>query len=155
MISPMRVIVTGDRNWYAPDLAEEVVGRLLVRYGPGLVIVHGGATGIDRSFAEACDDLGVEQEAYPARWEELDAPGAVIRYDKRNRPYNANAGPIRNAEMVAAGAGMCIALHRAIRSSKGTKDRARRALAAGIPTYLIASEAAEPKGLRVGDASLN
>jgi len=41
----MRVIVTGDRDWYAPDLAAEVVKRLLVRYGPDLVIVHGGATG--------------------------------------------------------------------------------------------------------------
>jgi hypothetical protein len=27
----MRVIVTGDRNWYAPELAAEVVKRLLVR----------------------------------------------------------------------------------------------------------------------------
>src|SRR3954468_13843106 len=100
----MRIIVTGDRNWYAPDLAEQVLNRLLVRYEPGLVIVHGGATGIDRSFAEACDDLGVEQEAHPPRWYELDLPGAVIRYDKRNRPYNANAGSIRNAEMIQAGA---------------------------------------------------
>jgi hypothetical protein len=26
------------------------------------VIVHGGAIGIDRSFAEACGELGIEQE---------------------------------------------------------------------------------------------
>ena len=82
----MRIIVTGDRNWYAPDLAEQVLNRLLLRYGPGLVIVHGGATGIDRSFAEACGELGVEQEAHPAGWDDLDHPEAVIRYDKRNRP---------------------------------------------------------------------
>jgi hypothetical protein len=146
--------VTGDRNWYAPDFAEEVLNRLIIRYGPGLVIVHGGATGIDRSFAEACGEVGVEQEAHPARWEELDHPDAVIRYDRRNRPYNANAGPIRNAEMVAAGAEMCLAFHRAIFASKGTKDCARRAIAAGIPTYLINSEAAEPSRLRDGDARL-
>jgi hypothetical protein len=29
----MRVIVTGDRNWYAPELAEQVINRLLARYG--------------------------------------------------------------------------------------------------------------------------
>src|SRR5262245_52005376 len=46
----MRIIVTGDRNWYAPDLAEQVINRLILRYGPSLVIVHGAATGIDRSF---------------------------------------------------------------------------------------------------------
>ncbi len=122
----MRIIVTGDRNWYAPDLAEQVINRLLVRYGPGLVIVHGAATGIDRSFAEACGEIGVDQEAHPARWDELDHPEAAIRYDKRNRPYNANAGPVRNAEMVAAGAEMCLAFHRAIGVSKGTKDCTRR-----------------------------
>jgi hypothetical protein len=35
----MRVIVTGDRNWSAPDLAEKVVNRLRLRFGRGLVIV--------------------------------------------------------------------------------------------------------------------
>jgi hypothetical protein len=150
----MRIIVTGDRRWYAPELAEQVLNRLLLRHGPDLVIVHGGDTGIDHSFSEACGELGVEQEAHQARWEELDHTEVVIRYDMRNRPYNANAGPIGNAEMVAAGAEMCLALHRAISASRGTNDCARRAIAAGIPTYLIDSERAEPKRLREGDARL-
>lgn len=150
----MRIIVTGDRNWYAPDLAEQVLNRLILRYGPGLVIIHGAATGIDRSFAEACGELEIEQEPLPARWEELDHPEAVIRYDGRGRPYNANAGPIRNQAMVDAGAGMCLAFHRAISASKGTKDCARRAIAAGIPTYLIDSDRAEPKRLKEGDPRL-
>ena len=131
-----------------------MLNRLLIRYGPGLVIVHGGATGINRSFAKACGELGVEQEAHPARWEELDVEGAVIRYDKWNRPHAAKAGPIRNAEMVAAGAEICLAFHRAISASKGTKDCARRAIEMGIPTYLINSEAANPKRLMAGDPHL-
>src|SRR3954469_6191128 len=118
----MRIIVTGDRNWYALDLTEQVLNRLMVRYGPALVIVHGVAAGIDRSFAEVCGDLGVEQEAHPARWEELDHPEAVIRYRANRTAYNANAVPIRNRAMVNAGAGMCLAFHRAISASKGTKD---------------------------------
>lgn len=150
----MRILVAGDRNWYAPDMAEEVLNRLLMRHGPGFVIVHGAATGIDRSFAEACGELGVEQEAHPARWEELDHPEAVIRYDKRNRPYNANAGPIRNAEMVALGAEMCLAFHRAISASKSTKNCARQAIEAGIPTYPIDSDEAKPKRLLAKDARL-
>jgi hypothetical protein len=36
--------------------------------------LHGAATGIDRSFAETCGDLGVDQEAHPAGWDELDHP---------------------------------------------------------------------------------
>ena len=50
----MRIIVTGDRHWYAPELAEQVLNWLLVRYGPGLVIVNGGgAESTDRSRKRA------------------------------------------------------------------------------------------------------
>jgi hypothetical protein len=149
----MRVIVTGNRQWYAPDLAEKLVNRLLRKYGPGLVIVHGAATGIDQSFAEACTNLGVEQEAHPARWDDLDLPGAVLRH-KNGRPYNARTAAVRNAAMVAAGAGMCVAFHRFLRQSRGTKDCVRRAIEAGIPTYLIDSKAARPRRLRAHDARL-
>jgi YspA, cpYpsA-related SLOG family len=150
----MRILVTGDRHWYAPDLAEQVLNRLLVRYGPGLVIVHGATTAIDRSFAEACADLGIEQEAHPARREGLDHPESVIRHDKRDRPYNADAGSTRNGAMVESGAEMCLAFHRAITASRWTRDCIRRALRAGIPTYLIDSDAAVPRRLRAGDARL-
>jgi len=88
----MRVIVTGDRAGYAPELAEQIVSRLLIRFGPGLVIVQGAATGIDRSFAEVCGELGVEQGAHPARWEELDHPEAVIRYDKAEQALQRECG---------------------------------------------------------------
>jgi hypothetical protein len=151
----MRVIVTGDRSWYDRNLARQVVNGLLLRYGPDLVIVQGAATGIDASFADACDDLGVAQEPHPARWKNLKAPGAVIRYDQRDHPYNANAGPERNAEMVAAAAEMCIAFHRFLATSRGTKDCVRRAIKAGIPTYLIDSEKAEPRRLWEGDGRLD
>jgi hypothetical protein len=50
------------------------------------------------------------------------------------------AGPERNREMVEAGADLCIALHRSIETSKGTKDCVRQALAAGIPVWLVEDE---------------
>jgi hypothetical protein len=56
--------------------------------------------------------------------------------------------------MVDAGAGMCLAFHRYLANSKGTRDCARRAIAAGIPTYLIDSDRARPRRLRAGDARL-
>jgi hypothetical protein len=56
--------------------------------------------------------------------------------------------------MVAAGAELYLAFHRAVSASMGTKDCARRAIAAGIPTSLIASETAEPKRMVAGDARL-
>jgi hypothetical protein len=117
--------------------------------------MHGRAPGIDASFADACDDLSVQHEPHPARWKDLEAVGAVVKYDRRRHPYNANAGPERNAEMVAAGAEMCVALHRFLASSKGTKDCVRRAIEAGIPTYLIDSEAPVPRRLRADDGRLS
>ncbi|WP_240911583.1 DUF2493 domain-containing protein [Paludisphaera soli] len=118
---------------------------------PGFTIVHGGATGIDQSFAEACAELGIPQEVHPARWEALDMPGALISQDKRGRPYVAHAGPIRNQEMVDAGASMCLAFHRDLESSKGTLDCVRTAIAAEIPTYVCFDETATPVRLRAGD----
>ena len=100
--------------------------------------------------SEACDDAGIEQQRHPARWDDLHVKGAVVRHD-RKRPYNANAGPMRNAEMVALGADMCLALHRRIRLAKGTRDCALRAIEAGIPTYLIDSDAGDPRRLLVSD----
>jgi hypothetical protein len=69
-----------------------------------------------------------------------------------------DAGPVavarRNQAMVDAGADLCIALHRALGASKGTKDCAGRAVASGIPTYLVYSEAGRPSRIRAGDERL-
>jgi hypothetical protein len=146
----MRILITGDRAWYDPDMAESVLARLISRHGAGFTIVHGGATGIDKSFAEACAELDIPQEIHPARWEELDAPGALLKQDRNGRQYVANAGPIRNQEMVDAGADYCFAFHRELESSKGTLDCVRRAIKAGIPTYVCADETATPMRITRG-----
>ena len=90
------ILVTGDRHRRCDDLAERILNRLLSRYGPELVVVHGGAPGVDQSFHVACQTLGVTVEPHLADWKGL---GNV-------------AGPARNKEMVQAGADLCIALHR-------------------------------------------
>lgn len=123
----MRVLVTGSRDWHCPALAHAVVMRLRERYGPGLVVVHGAARGVDQSFADACEALGVQHEPHPADWS-----------------LGRRAGPERNAAMVALGAGLCIAVSRDIAASRGTRGCARLAIAAGIPTWLIEGDDARP-----------
>jgi len=59
----MRVIVTGDRFWVCPQLAAAVVKRLVDRYGPEIVIVHGDATGVDECFGRAAKGYGLTVEA--------------------------------------------------------------------------------------------
>jgi hypothetical protein len=118
MIVNMRIVrlvlVTGDRHWTCPDLAERIVSRLIARCGYDLVIIHGGACGFDQSFAVACRNLGIGAEPHLPDWWGL---GNI-------------AGPARNRRMVEEGADLCIALHRTIESSKGTKDCVRQAIAA-------------------------
>jgi hypothetical protein len=100
----------------------------VARYGPEIVIVHGAAPGVDESFELACRGLGVATEPHPAEWDR----------------FGKSAGPRRNQDMIDAGAGLCIAFHRSLATSKGTKDCVRQALEAGIPTYLVESNEAPP-----------
>lgn len=126
----VRVIITGDRHWRCPALARRVIAGLVDRHGLShLTIVHGAAPGVDTSFAVEARDAGVEEEAHPARWETA----------------GPSAGPRRNQEMVDSGAALVIACHRDLANSKGTKDCCRRALAAGIPVWLVESEEGTPR----------
>jgi hypothetical protein len=128
----MRILVTGDRRWSCYELAKGVVRRLIARFGPGVTIVHSGAPGVDQSFQRACVELQIPVEPHVADWQGLgDA-----------------AGPVRNQKMVDSGVQMCVAFHRAIENSRGTKDCVRRALALGIPTCLISSQEARPERLK-------
>jgi hypothetical protein len=115
---PTRVIITGDRKWSPTLLVGRIVDRLVKRYGADLLVVHVAGEGIDQAFDAACRMRGVTVEAPPARWDDLDAPDAVIRKGQRGKPCHTQAGEARNQEMVDAGATLAIACHfcRSIRS---------------------------------------
>jgi hypothetical protein len=102
------------------------------------VIINGVAPGVDWAFSKACRELGVEAEVHTADWRTL---GNI-------------AGPARNREMVQAGADLCIAFHRTLETSKGTKDCVRQALGAGIKVYLIADDGGRPKRVLADDARI-
>lgn len=61
----LRVLVAGSRSWPCHSVAEQVIARLLSRYGPNIVIVHGHCpTGVDAAFDEA-DYGGVTYHEQP------------------------------------------------------------------------------------------
>jgi hypothetical protein len=132
----MRIVITGDRFLTCTALATKILRRLVARYGADtdITIVHGGGPGVDESFARACRQLGLAVESSPADWS------------------GGTGCSTRNERMIAAGADMCIAVHHALATSERTKDCARRAIAAGIPTFLIDEDVrAFPKRLHEGD----
>lgn len=104
----MRVIVCGGRNFAD---REAVVGELL-KLPQDAVLVHGDCGGADRLAAQVGESWGMVCERHPADWS-----------------MGRAAGPIRNQEMVDAGADLLIAFS----GGKGTADMVKRAEKAGIP----------------------
>lgn len=131
-MTPARVLITGSRLWACDRLADRVVASLRGRRGAGLVVVHGGCRGVDTAFGEACHRAGVLAEVHLADW------------DRHGRA----AGPIRNQAMVDLGAIVCLAFHRDLTLQSGTADCCRRAIAAGIPTWLTTTDDGGPTRLR-------
>lgn len=120
----IRVLVTGDRNFNCPDLAREILDKVVDKHGRDLVLVHGCGNGVDASFAQAARDIGLTVEAHFADW----------------RDGGLSAGPKRNQEMVDAGANFCLAVHHAIAWSKGTRDCVSRCIKAKIPVFLFSEK---------------
>lgn len=112
-----RILITGSRHgWDADDLGH-ALERLRAEY-PGATLVHGAARGVDIQAATVWRSWGLPTEAHPALW----------------AAHGKGAGPIRNQEMVDAGAEICVAF--LVPGSRGTADCLTRARTAGIPTRI-------------------
>lgn len=117
----MRMLITGSRTWTDRSLIFRAMSWAGWR-DTAITVVHGkchkGADDIADDFAR---QLGWTIEGHPADWK---------RYGRR-------AGFVRNAEMVAAGADVCLAfIHN---NSKGATMCAELAEKAGILTHRFTS----------------
>lgn len=125
----MRVLCCGCRRLADPAAfaralaASPFAGRVTaVRHGAA-----GGADALARSWAEA---NGVPHEPFPAAWDDLTAPDAVVVVGRGGKPYDARAGPARNARMLATPPPPDGVLALWDGRSHGTRDLLARALAA-------------------------
>lgn len=116
-----RILVTGSRAHDDRDLIWEALAVSRWELGP-LVVVHGSAPGADSlasRWVREHPGLDCTEERHPADWSGL----------------GRTAGPIRNQQMVDAGAVLCLAFP--LHNARGTKDAMRRAEAAGIPVRVF------------------
>jgi len=109
------VLVTGSRGWTDEAAVRQALAGV---WGDGTAVLvsRGCPRGADRIAEGLWSSWGGHVERHPADW------------DRHGR----GAGLRRNAAMVAAGAGVCLAFIRA--ESVGATHTAELAEAAGIPT---------------------
>ncbi|WP_151898286.1 SLOG family protein [Streptomyces sp. C8S0] len=125
MTGPYRILVTGSRNWTDTLAVTAALEQSVIDAGPcPILVVHGACpTGADQhadTHARHLRNRGVsiDVERHPANW----------RPDGR---LDRAAGFRRNAEMVAAGADVCLAFIKG--GSRGASHTARLAEQADIP----------------------
>jgi hypothetical protein len=96
---PYRVLVTGSRDWPAAGRIRSELSALADQHPEGLIVIHGDArSGADRmasDWARRERNAGrrVTEETHPANWQR----------------HGGHSGLLRNAEMVALGADLCLA----------------------------------------------
>lgn len=125
----MRLVVTGGRDFSDTRRAFAALDDLHTRR-PVTVLISGRCkTGLDARAEAWARQRGVPVDPYPAPWDDIDHPEAVVRYRRDGSAYDANAGPRRNQQMIDDGRtdyGLVF------RGRGGTADMRRRIVAAGI-----------------------
>lgn len=95
-----RVIVAGTRGYTDYAMFSSVLDDFVADREEEIVFLTGMATsGADAMIVQWCKERGRPWSEFPAQWDDLDAPGAVIRHTRSGKPYNAVAGHDRNKLM--------------------------------------------------------
>ena len=95
-----RVIVAGGRNFNNHELLVARLNHLLKdKKEEEIEIISGTADGADVHGEWYAKEKGYKLVQYPAKWDDLTTPGAIIKYRKDGKPYNVKAGPDRNLLM--------------------------------------------------------
>jgi len=139
----IRLLVTGGRDFTDAALVERVLSAVHRKHGIA-VLIEGGQISYDRKTGDrwGADWLcrqwaecnGIEVETYEADWNDIEAPGAVVLFTRSGAPYNAAAGPARNARMLAEGQPDFAV---GFPGGSGTADMCRRCIEAGVQVWRV------------------
>lgn len=112
----MKTIIAGSRS-----ITDYLIVKDVIQSAPFTIseVVSGRAPGVDELGEQWANENNVPIQPFPADWDNLDAPGAVIKENRWGKKYNARAGHDRNKKM-AQYAQALIAIWDG--KSPGTKD---------------------------------
>jgi hypothetical protein len=111
-----RVLVTGSRDWADRVVIRQALADAWAWYSPAVLVSGACPTGADALAEECWSHWGGEVERHPADWAR----------------HSTRAGPLRNREMVALGADLCLAFIR--NGSRGATHCAELAIEKRIET---------------------
>lgn len=87
-------------------------------------VVCGMAPGVDIQGKRWADEAGITVVPFKADWDNIEVPGAAVRYHKNGKPYNAAAGVFRNQYMADYAEALAVLWDG---ESPGTMDMVKRA----------------------------
>lgn len=139
MITPVRILVTGDRDWTSRVVIYDALYNAVEAVAPNPVILtHGDAEGADKISGWAIWDLGAHfttrEDPHPAQW---------YRQQNGRTFFDKGAGPKRNDEMLILKdppVSYVLAFHNNIKASKGTKHCVLSAIRRKIHVRLHAED---------------
>ncbi|MCS3449808.1 hypothetical protein M2222_001371 [Bradyrhizobium elkanii] len=123
-----RVVVFGGRDYRDERTLYRVLDAVHARRKI-TCIIEGEMSGADLLARQWAEDRNIAVDPYPADWDNVDRPGAVVRRNKRGKLYDAAAGPFRNERMLREGRPNCAV---GFPGGNGTLDMTERCLAYGI-----------------------
>ncbi len=126
----MKVIIAGSRSIIS---YVAVIDAIIKSNFDVSEIVSGRARGVDELGELYAKNHDIPIKEFPADWDNLTAPGAIVKKNRYGKEYNVNAGFARNAEM-AKYADALIAVWDG--KSPGTFQMIREAEKAGLQVYV-------------------
>jgi len=139
----IRVLVCGGRKYSDHDAIDLLLRTIAARHGAITCIIHGAATGADTLAREWALNNNIKEEAYPADWNDITQPDAIVRVRRGGMKYDARAGFRRNQRMIDEGKPTLVA---AFPGGNGTADMVTRARKAGL--HVVSLETATKPGER-------
>jgi hypothetical protein len=132
----MKLIIAGSRSIksYSTVRAAILESGLWERHKRAIEVVSGKAKGVDTLGEIFASKADLKLHEKPADWDDIDVPGAVIRYNWEGKPYNALAGHWRNEEMAQFADEALIVWDG---KSTGSLDMLHRMIALEKPVYLF------------------
>lgn len=131
----MKLIIAGSRSIRNYDVVREAIiqSGLWAKHKRSIEVVCGMAKGVDLLGKEFAEKNGLVLHKYPADWDDIKAPGAVIRLQaSTGLLYNAVAGHWRNQLMADVADALLLVWDG---KSTGSKDMFLRAEKKGLEIH--------------------